>query len=164
MNLFRTENHNKWFWFLVYFGIILTIFRVELASASTNPFWWGISTSSYQTEDENSQFKTDWDRQLVQGNESWCEPWRGVASKLCGVGNGVPNRMDRLKSIGNAVVPQVVEVIGKAIQRAHVLCAERLPDIKEARPTVRRKPPAQQPQVAKRAKAEPWAYRSATVR
>jgi len=31
------------------------------------------------------------------------------------VANGVPNRMDRLKQLGNAVVPQIPELIGKAI-------------------------------------------------
>ncbi len=29
--------------------------------------------------------------------------------------NGIPNRMDRLKSLGNAVVPQIPEIIGKYI-------------------------------------------------
>lgn len=33
--------------------------------------------------------------------------------------NGVFSRMDRLKSLGNAVVPQVVELIGKAIMQVH---------------------------------------------
>jgi hypothetical protein len=34
------------------------------------------------------------------------------------VANGVPNRSHRLKALGNAVVPQVVEIIGRAIMQA----------------------------------------------
>ena len=34
------------------------------------------------------------------------------------VANGVPNRVDRIKALGNAVVPQIPEMIGRAILQA----------------------------------------------
>jgi len=34
------------------------------------------------------------------------------------VANGIPNRVDRLKALGNAVVPQIPEIIGRAIMAA----------------------------------------------
>jgi len=37
---------------------------------------------------------------------------------ICRVANGVPNRVDRLKGLGNAVVPQIPELIGRAILQA----------------------------------------------
>jgi DNA (cytosine-5)-methyltransferase 1 len=44
------------------------------------------------------------------------EPTRWTTEPAVGrVVNGFPGRMDRLKALGNAVVPQVVEQIGKAI-------------------------------------------------
>ena len=48
-----------------------------------------------------------------------CSPenWWAVEPELGRVADGIPNRMDRLKQLGNAVVPQVVEVIGRAIMK-----------------------------------------------
>jgi len=41
--------------------------------------------------------------------------WWEAEPSVGRVANGVPNRMDRLKQLGNAVVPQIPELIGRAI-------------------------------------------------
>lgn len=56
---------------------------------------------------------------------SWCKNVRRVedlpdrsdlyASRVCGSGDGIPKRVDRLARLGNAVVPQIPEAIGLAI-------------------------------------------------
>ena len=48
-------------------------------------------------------------------NEQWEEPWIEVATRLCRVDARVSNRVDRLKALGNAVVPQVAYQIIKEI-------------------------------------------------
>lgn len=40
--------------------------------------------------------------------------WK-IESPICRDDNGIPHRMDRIKSLGNAVVPQIPEIIGRAI-------------------------------------------------
>jgi len=51
------------------------------------------------------------------GFPNWGAEWPEVAAELCGMDDGVSGRVDRLKQLGNAVVPQVVEVIGRAIMQ-----------------------------------------------
>lgn len=46
---------------------------------------------------------TEWDGQLE------------IERDFCGIAYGVSNRVDRLKGLGNAVVPQIPELIGRAI-------------------------------------------------
>jgi len=52
----------------------------------------------------------------LQGSDTRIpDRWHLSAARVCGVGERVPNRMDRLKSLGNAVDPFMPELIGKAI-------------------------------------------------
>jgi DNA (cytosine-5)-methyltransferase 1 len=44
--------------------------------------------------------------------------WWGVEPDVGRVAHGVPSRVDRLKGLGNAVVPQIPELIGRAILAA----------------------------------------------
>jgi len=41
-------------------------------------------------------------------------------SEICRVANGVSGRVDRIKQLGNAVVPQIPELIGRAILKAQL--------------------------------------------
>lgn len=63
-------------------------------------------------------------------NESWDENWLEVATKLCGVDDGLPveldglklskagHRRERLKALGNAIVPQVAIQIMQSIKQS----------------------------------------------
>ena len=52
--------------------------------------------------------------------ETLGEVW-SVEPDIGRVAVGVPNRVDRLRALGNAVVPQIPELIGRAILRAEGL-------------------------------------------
>lgn len=47
--------------------------------------------------------------------------WWATEPAICRVAHGVPNRLDRLHGLGNAVVPQITEIIGRAIIQAEAL-------------------------------------------
>jgi len=52
------------------------------------------------------------------GRSQWDEQQWFAQSGMGRVSNGVRNRVDRLRCLGNAVVPQVVEALGRAIMAA----------------------------------------------
>jgi site-specific DNA-cytosine methylase len=56
------------------------------------------------------------ERARQEGRPEPCRAQRWATEPNVGrVAHGVPNRVDRLRCLGNAVVPQVAEVIGRAI-------------------------------------------------
>ena len=69
------------------------------------------SRESFNTLNSKTQRKRQATQPFYGGEPAIWEPEPSVGR----VADGVPNRTHRLKSLGNAVVPQVVEQIGKAI-------------------------------------------------
>ena len=74
---------------------------------------------------ERARSADGWIAKYIDGGEwynkaeSWREPWPEVAARLCRVDDGLPRRVDRvnrLKALGNAIVPQVAAVIMQAIK------------------------------------------------
>lgn len=52
------------------------------------------------------------------GQESQDRHGWAIEPNVCRVAHGIPDRVDRLRGLGNAVVPQVVELVGRAIMQA----------------------------------------------
>lgn len=49
-------------------------------------------------------------------NSGWQEHWLEAATRLCRVDDGLPDRVDRLKSLGNSIGPRVALEIFRAIE------------------------------------------------
>jgi DNA (cytosine-5)-methyltransferase 1 len=66
-------------------------------------------------------------RWLSDDRNAWPScPWSSPAAAVCRVDDGVPDRVDRTGALGNAVVPQIPELIGRAIL-ASITDNERAP-------------------------------------
>ena len=68
------------------------------------------------TTTRESWLKTESKRWEDTERGSWRENWLEVATRLCRVAHGIPNRVDRLKALGNSIVPQVAYEIMKGIR------------------------------------------------
>jgi len=63
--------------------------------------------------------KSDVQVESVRGSSAWSRGWDLSTPRVCRAADGISSRVDRIERLGNAVVPQVVEVIGRAILAAH---------------------------------------------
>lgn len=81
------------------------------------------STANTHSEQNNTpnagRFYTE------SGVPDWGSHWYEAATKLCGIHDGIPvkldrNRAKRLKALGNSIVPQVVYEIFKAIEEIEI--------------------------------------------
>jgi DNA-cytosine methyltransferase len=62
-------------------------------------------------------------RDYARGKESHAgRQWWAVEPNVGRVANGVSNRVDRLKGLGNAVVPQVAELVGRMVMEHSQTC------------------------------------------
>jgi len=77
---------------------------------------------------ESFQWEPELSEEFSRGDPVQYERWALPESRVCRVGERPADWVDRIKAIGDSVPPQVVEVIGRAILRAHIVCAERLPE------------------------------------
>ncbi len=58
-------------------------------------------------------------KRLRYDSDPWrAHPWDEANPRVCGVEDGVPDRVERTEALGNAVVPQIPELIGRAILTA----------------------------------------------
>lgn len=64
---------------------------------------------------EHEELREAWGR--VEGGAVTQRGWWASEPDVGRMAHGVPSRVDRLKSLGNAVVPQISEIIGRAIMQ-----------------------------------------------
>ena len=87
--------------------------KTDLRRRLAGPDWWLIESGICGVVDEFSEGLDGFDRvikPLATGNP-WAEEWPEVPR----IAKGIPSRMDRLKCLGNAAVPQIAEWIGRRI-------------------------------------------------
>ena len=69
----------------------------------------GGDTQRQDAEDVGQRSRSSWS--IVGGVETW-----GVEPDVGRVANGIPRRVDRIRGLGNAIVPQIAQQIGIAIK------------------------------------------------
>jgi DNA (cytosine-5)-methyltransferase 1 len=96
----------------------------ELASHGLSDREWGPSDSDCERLQGNFAQAVFRQSGLQSGSSNRsCEDWRERSvlfePKLFRTVNGIPNYMDRIKCLGNAIVPQVAQYVGECIMAHH---------------------------------------------
>lgn len=76
----------------------------------------------FQTDEEVGETRGN-NQRRTQADDFW--KWWEVEPSVGRVADGVPDRVDRLRALGNAVVPQIPEIIGRAIMEVEKLFGGR---------------------------------------
>jgi DNA (cytosine-5)-methyltransferase 1 len=70
-----------------------------------------------QQEAQSLQFRMSRHRWPHERGETLAEIW-ATEPDIGRIAQGVQNRVDRLRALGNSIVPQIAEIIGHAIMKA----------------------------------------------
>lgn len=76
---------------------------------------WIIANSSEKPRLYEPNIREGAQRLRNNGGPWEARPWDEAISRICRVEDGIPHRVERTESLGNAVVPQIPELIGRAI-------------------------------------------------
>ncbi len=87
-----------------------------VAHSSSNGHKPGGFIKDRRAEEEGERFQNQRERIWDNIGRTGEQVWGSTQSLICGRDNGLPNRVDRVKSLGNAIVPQVAYQIFKAIE------------------------------------------------
>jgi site-specific DNA-cytosine methylase len=80
--------------------------------------WFIANSISQRCKEQQAVFKpNNKNKSSRLGNTPRLSDWSEIEPPICGGNNGLSNRMDRLKQLGNSIVPQVAFQIFKAIQQ-----------------------------------------------
>jgi len=84
---------------------------------------WVVAHPNKKRCEGRTQKPMEWQREVARQSLRSFEGWPGrsdlPASRFCSADDGIPCRVARLEALGNAVVPQIPELIGRAILEAN---------------------------------------------